>query len=164
MTIQIISLLIALLAVIIGPYISNRSNKKNLEFQFRTKIKEQWVNKLEEAAVSYLNFTMEWIERYRALCDKVKSDPSTSNFVNNEIDRLLNGINSSFIMLQLHLRSEKPEQRVILDKATEMKEIVNKKSFNEEAISNLRECHENIISNLQNIFHKERSKMAETFR
>ena len=53
MTVQILSLMIAMLAVIVGPVVTYRITKKNLEFQFRTLIQENWINKLELSAHSF---------------------------------------------------------------------------------------------------------------
>ena len=164
MVIQIISLIIALSAVIFGPIITYRITKKNLEYQFRSMTQGNWINKLEEAIHTFLIFTLEWIEKYRALCDRVKSDPSSNKEVNDDIDRMLNGINSSFIKLQLLLDIQKLDQKYILDNIIEMKSIVNSKEFDEITISKLRECHGNVIDKLKKIFHSERTKIAEVFR
>ncbi len=56
MAVQIISLVIALLAVIVGPIITYRITKKNLEFQFRSMTQGGWIDKLEATSLSFLNF------------------------------------------------------------------------------------------------------------
>ncbi len=163
MTIQIISLIIALLAVIAGPIITYRITKKNLEFQFRTMTQGGWIDKLEETSVSFLSFTLEWIEKYRALEDKVRKNPVSGESVNSEIDRIMNGINSSIIKLQLLLDSEKTDQKIISDNIIEMKSLVNSKKFDDPTISRLKECHDNIISKLKMIFHQERKKISKIY-
>ena len=91
MTIQVLSLIIALLAVIVGPIISYRIAKKNLEFQFRSMTQEKWVDKLEKASHSFLCFTLEWIEKYRGLIDGSAQNKEPVP----EINRTFDGINSS---------------------------------------------------------------------
>jgi len=160
MTIQILSLVIALLAVIVGPYITYRITKKNLEFQFRTMIKEHWVKKLEDAAHIFLNTTSEWMNKYPMIQDgswHVK-DP------NQEIDRMLDLIHSSIIKLQLLLNIEKKEQSAILDKVAIISSIVHSKVYDDNSIRTLRKTHDEMIDSLQIIFHKERTKIADIFR
>ena len=53
MTIQILSLIIALLAVIVGPIITYRITKKNLEFQFGRSFRK---NGLKNWRTPLLNF------------------------------------------------------------------------------------------------------------
>ncbi|MBM3712523.1 MAG: hypothetical protein FJW56_03690 [Actinobacteria bacterium] len=121
---------------------------------------EKWVDKLEESTHSFLNSSLEWIEKYRGLRDR----SSQLKNPNIEIDRMLNAINSSIIKLQLLLDNNKPDQKCILDNVVEMKHIINDKSFENDSISRLRVCHENIIERLKNIFHEERNKIASIFR
>lgn len=160
MTIQILSLLIALLAVLVGPILTYKKTKQQFEFQFRTSIKEHWVNSLEIAAHSFLLSTMEWIERYPAL----REASNITSVTNNEIDKMLKEINSSIIKLQLLLDEIKEEQKTILDNVTQIKSIVNKKEYDHNTIQTLRNHHDKIISTLKIIFHNERTKIAKLFR
>lgn len=160
MVIQILSLIIALLAVIVGPIITYRMTKKNLEFQFRTLIQENWVNKLEEAAHLFLNNTSEWISKYPGL----QESSLRGIEVNKEIDRMLDSINSAIIKLEFLLDFNKKEQAVILDYVASMIKIVYSKKYDEDSISILRKNHDDIISELQKIFHQERSKITNIFR
>lgn len=160
MTIQIISLIIALLAVIVGPIITNRRTKKNLEFQFGTMIKEHWVNKLEDAAHMFLNSTSEWMNKYPVIRDGSwhVQDP------NQEIDRMLDTIHSSIIKMELLLDINIKKQSVILKKVAIMSDIIHSKVYDDNSINTLRKNHDEIIDSLQNIFHKERTKIAATFK
>lgn len=160
MTIQIISLIVALLAVIVGPLITYRITKKNLEFQFRTLIQEKWVIKLEEAAHLFLNTTSEWINKYPMLQDgswKVENP-------NKEIDRMLDTINSTIIKLEFLLDNEKQDQAFILENVASMTSIIHSRVYDDSSLSKLRKNHDDIISTLQTIFHKERSKITNIFR
>jgi len=160
MTIQIISLLIALLAVLVGPFITFYVTKKNLAFQFRSLVKEHWVNKLEDAAHSFLNSTSEWMNKYPVISDGSWQVENP----NKEIDKMLDTINSSIIKLQLLLDTNKNSQGVILDKVAAMAAIIHSKVYDENSINTLRKNHNDVIDSLQEIFHKERTKMADTFR
>ena len=160
MEVQILSLIVALLAVIVGPYVTYLITKKNLEFQFRTLIQEKWVTKLEDAAHSFLNSSSEWISKYPMLQDgswEVKEP-------NKEIDRMLDSINSSIIKLEFLLDIEKENQALILEKVASMTSIIHSKVYDENSLSTLRKNHDTIISMLQKIFHEERTKMAKVFR
>jgi hypothetical protein len=157
---EITSLLIALAAVIVGPIVTYLITKKNLEFQFRTIIKEKWVDKLTEASHSFLSNTIEWIEKYRG----IKDGSAKTIKPEQEIDRMLDNINSSIVKLQLLLDKEKDDQNAILINAITIKDLVNKKLFDEITINNLRTCHEEMIDRLNKLFHQERTKMADTFR
>jgi len=160
MTIQILSLLIALLAVIVGPIITYRITKKNLEFQFRTLIKEHWVSKLEDVAHTFLNCTSEWMNKYPVIRDGSWYVENS----NKEIDRMLDTINSSIIKLELLLDINKKDQAVILEKVADMTAIIHSKVYDDNSINTLRKNHDNIIDSLQKIFHKERTKIADIFR
>lgn len=160
MTVQILSLVIALLAVIVVPFVTLRKIKKEFEFQFRTNIKENWVNNLETAAHSFLYSTIEWIEKYPSI--RESGNPSSENI--SEIDRMINAINSSIIKLQLLLDESKKEQGNILNSVVQMKSIINKKEYDVNTIQSLRNHHELIISTLKTIFHNERTKIANLFR
>ena len=160
MTIQVLSLVIALLAVIVGPIITYRITKKNLEFQFRTMIKEHWVNKLEDAAHMFLNSTSEWMNKYPVIKDGSwhLKDP------NQEIDRMLDTIHSSIIKMELLLDINKKDQAIILDKVAVMSAIIHSKVYDDNSINTLRKNHNEMIDSLQIIFHRERTKIADIFR
>jgi len=160
MTIQILSLIVALLAVIISPFVTYKITKKNLEFQFRTMIKEHWVNKLEDAAHMFLNSTSEWMNKYPVIQDGSwhVQDP------NQEIDRMLDIIISSIIKLELLLDINKKDEAFILEKVAAMTAIIHSKVYDDNSINTLRKNHDDIIDSLQKIFHKEKTKIAEIFR
>jgi|SRR3990172_13252329 len=160
MTIQIISLVIALLAVIVGPIITYRITKKNLEFQFRALIKEHWVSKLEDVAHTFLNCTSEWMNKYPVIGDGSWHVENP----NKEIDRMLDTINSSIIKLELLLDINKKDQAVILEKVAAMTTIIHSKVYDDNSVSTLRKNHDEIIDNLQKIFHRERIQMANIFK
>ena len=160
MTIQIISLIIALLAVIVGPLITYRITKKNLEFQFRTMIKEQWVNKLEEAALLFLNTSSEWINKYPL----IQNGSWQVENPNKEIDRMLDTINSAIFKLEFLLNDKKIDQELILKNVASMTSIIHSKVYDENSLSVLRANHSEIIDTLRKIFHDERSKMTDIFR
>jgi len=96
MTIQIITLIITLIAVIVGPIVTYRITKKNLEFKYLSMTQGKWIEKLEESSHSFLNSILEWIEKYPALEDGSRQ----SKEPNAEIDRMFDAINSSIIRLQ----------------------------------------------------------------
>ena len=129
MTIQILSLVVALLAVIISPFVAYRIAKKNLEFQFRTMIKEQWVNKLEDSAHMFLNTTSEWINKYPV----IKDGSWHVQDANQVIDRMLDTIHSSIIKMELLLDINKKDQSVILDKIAVMSNIIHSKVYDDNA-------------------------------
>jgi len=160
MEVQIISLIIALLAVIVGPFAVNWQNKKNHEFQFRTLVQERWVEKLEKDAYAFLNSILEWIEKYRGIMD---GSANVDN-PNKEIDRMFNAVNSSFIKLNLLLDSSKPAQIDILVNMIRIKDIVNKKLFDEESILMLRESYDIIVDRVKTVLQIERSKMTKIFK
>ena len=160
MTIQILSLIVALLAVIISPFVTYKITKKNLEFQFRTIIKEHWINKLEDAAHSFLNCTSEWMGKYPV----IKDGSWQIENPNKEIDRMLDTIHSSIIKLELLLDINKKDQSIILDKVAAMSAIIHSKVYDDNSINTLRTNHDEIIDSLQNIFHRERTKIADIFR
>lgn len=160
MTIQILSLIIALLAVIIGPIVTYKVTKKNLEFQFRSLIQEKWVDKLEVSAIGFLTSSNEWIEKYRGIQD----GSSKTKEPEREIDRMLDTINSYIIKLQLYLNTKKPLQNEILSNVIKMKAIINSKKFDEKSIAELKESYENIIENLKSILQEERSKITKIFK
>jgi hypothetical protein len=160
MTIQILSLIIALLAVVIGPIITYRITRKNLEFQFRSIIKEHWVNKLEDVGHSFLFSTSEWTDKY----PRIKNGLIKVENSDKEIERMNDSIRTSIVKLELLLDIKKIDQSFLLDNVAIMADIINSRKFDEESISVLREKHNNIIDTLQKIFHQERSKMADIFR
>ena len=160
MEIQLISLAIAFAAVIVGPIVTYQIAKKNFEFQFRTIIKEKWVDRLGEASHLFFTSVLEWIEKYRGIVDgsaKVESP-------HREIDRMFDNINSSIVKLQLLLDKEKENQKDILDLIDKMKSIVNEKLFDDKTINELRSLHQEMVAKLNSLFHHERTKMANTFR
>ena len=160
MAIQIISLIITLAAVIVGPLVTYKVTKRNLEFQFRTLIQEKWIDKLEEDVTKYLTQVVEWIEKYRAIID----GSSKIEEPEREIDRMLATLNSSIIKLQLHLNTNKPFQKEILSNVSNMKAIINSKSFEDESINSLKNSHEEIITNMKAILQEERSKITKIFK
>lgn len=164
MTIQIISLVIALLAVIVGPIITYRITKKNLEFQFRSLTQENWLSKLEDSILSFLNNSEQWIGKYRALAEIGKRDESQITTINNKIDEMLDSINSSIIKLQLHLDIQKTYQKEILENVVVIKGIINNKSFDNDSIQQIRKAYDIIIEKSQSLFKEERQKVAKIFR
>jgi hypothetical protein len=164
MEIQILSLIIAILAVIIGPFITYRITKKNLEFQFRTMTQEKWIDKLETKVGNYLNITIKWIEKYPDLIERGQKEPVQIKEINQEIDLMLDTINASVIKLDLILDSKSPHQKLIIDNVIKMKVIVNNKVFDKDSINELRKSHAIIIENAKAIFQEERSKIAKIFR
>jgi len=160
MEIQIISLLIAFAAVVVGPIVTYFIAKNNLEFQFRTIIKEKWVDKLGETSHLFLTSVLEWIEKYQSIVD----GSSRVENPNREIDRMFDNINSSIVKLQLLLVKEKENQKNILDLIDTIKSIVNKKLFDDKTINDLRTIHQEMVDKLNSLFHQERTKMADTFR
>lgn len=161
MTIQILSLIIALLAVIAGPIITYIVTKKNLESQFRLTVPIKWLDKLEEAAHSYLFATLGWIEKYRGVTDTKFYQKEDAI---KEINLMFDSINSAFIKLQLQLDEKKPIQKEILNNAVLIKDIINKKLFDDESINKLRTAHETIIANVKIILQDERSKITKVFK
>ncbi len=160
MIIQILSLIIALLAVIIGPILTYRITRKNLEFQFRSIIKEHWVNKLEDVAHSFLFSTSEWTDKY----PRIKNGLIKVDNPDQEIERMNDSIRTSVVKFELLLDIKKTDQSILLDNVVIMTDIIHSRKFDDESISLLREKNNNIIDTLQKIFHQERSKMANTFR
>ncbi|MBK9097513.1 MAG: hypothetical protein IPM14_05165 [bacterium] len=161
MAVQIISLIIALLAVIAGPIITYIVTKKNLESQFRLTVPIKWLEKLEEAAHSYLFASLEWIEKYRGVTDSkfYQKEDATK-----EINRMFDAINSAFIKLQLQLDEKKSIQKEILNNAVLIKDIINEKLFDEASLNKLRTAHDAIIEKVKIILQGERSKITKVFR
>lgn len=164
MTIQILSLIIALLAVIVGPIITYRITKKNLEFQFRTLIQEKWIEKLENTAIEFLNSNVQWVEKYRGLMMRGAQGTESLTDINRTIDNMLDSINTSLIKLQVMLDETKPNQKEIIVKSVLMKNIVLKNDIDEHNLNELFVAHETIIKNLKTIFHDERKKITNIFR
>lgn len=164
MAIQIISLLIALLAVIVGPIITYRITKNNLEFQFRSMIQSNWLTKLEDAILTFLNNSEQWIGKYPHLVESAKEDPTKIDENNQEIDKLFDAISASIIKLQLHLDSSKNDQRSIMDCVIQIKEIINSRAFDQPSIDDIRNLHDTIIEKSKKIFKEERQKLTGTFR
>lgn len=164
MTIQILSLIIAMLAVIVGPIVTYRITKRNLEFQFRTLIQEKWIDKLETTALEFLNSNVQWVEKYKGLMMRGAQGTITLGEVNQSIDSMLDSINSSIIKLQILLDDTKSIQKEIIEKSILMKSIVLKNDINEQNLNQLFESHETIIMNLKKIFQEERHKLTKTFR
>ena len=163
MEIQIISLIIALLAVIIGPFITYRITKKNLEFQFLTMTQEKWIDKLEETVFNYLNNTVQWIEKYPALVERGKQEPDSRKVINQEIDTMLNAINASIIKLDILLDTRILDQKIIIDNISKMKAIVNSKVYDKNNIALLIESHSNIVDRAKAIFQEERRRISKIF-
>jgi len=164
MTIQIISLIIALLAVIVGPIITYKITKSNLEFQFRTMTQSNWLTKLEDAILTFLTNSEQWIGKYPQLVESAKEDPSKIDENNKEIDRLFDVISASIIKLQLFLDDQKSDQKSIMGSVVKIKEIINSKAFDEESINKIRTLHDSVIDNAKKIFKEERKKLTTTFR
>ena len=160
MIFQILLLIIAILAVIVCPIITYRITRKNLKFQFRTLIQENWLTKLEDAAHSFLNSSSEWISKFPALQDGTTG----VNEVNKEIYRMLDRINSSIIKLEFLLNIEQYDQAFILENVASITTIIHSRVYDEISLSKLRKNHADIISVLQKIFHQERSKITIIFR
>lgn len=161
MAIQVISLIIALFAVIAGPIITYIVTKKNLESQFRLTVPIKWLDKLEEAAHSYLFASLEWIEKYRGVTDTKFYQKEDAI---KEINRMFDAINSAFIKLQLQLDEKKSIQKEILDNAVLIKDIINEKLFDEASLNKLRTAHDAIIEKVKIILQGERSKITKVFR
>ncbi|MCB9211594.1 MAG: hypothetical protein H6609_19700 [Ignavibacteriales bacterium] len=164
MAIQIISLLIALLAVIVGPIITYRITKKNLEFQFRSLTQENWITKLEESILSFLTHTEQWIGKYQYLVESGLADHTKIDPNNQQIDELLDAINSAIIKLQLHLEEAKPDQKEMMLNVAEIKEIINTRVYDEQSVQKLKNLHYNIIEKAKLLFKEERQKIAGIFR
>jgi hypothetical protein len=164
MEIQILSLIIAILAVIIGPLVTYIITKKNLEFQFRTMTQEKWVEKLDAAICNYLSITIRWIEKYPALVEFGHQNPNEITVINGEMDKMLDAINNSIIKLDLLLDSQSPQQKNIIDNVIIMKRLVNNKVFDKDSINELKKSHSIIIENAKAIFKEERNKLTKIFK
>ncbi|MEK6552532.1 MAG: hypothetical protein AABZ54_03685 [Bacteroidota bacterium] len=164
MEIQIISLIIALAAVIVGPFVTYRITKKNLEFQFRTLTQEKWIDKLELEIVNYLYAITQWIEKYPSLMEKGQTDFSRVNEINLEIDRMLDEISISIIKLDLILDASISSQKIILNNVAEMKKIVNSKVYDKNSKARLMLLYDIIVEKAKTIFQDERKKTAKIFR
>ena len=159
MTAQILTAIAAILAVVIGPWISYRVAKKNIEFSYRSMVNSTWLDKLDKSVHSFLFSTLEWIEKYPVIKDGSSQIPEP----NREVDRMFDSINSSIIKLQLLLDKTDSDQNEILENVIEIKTIVNEKSFDEEPINKLRAKHELITNNVINLFKQERKKIKKIF-
>ncbi len=159
MTAQILTAIAAILAVVIGPWISYRVAKKNLEFNYRSVVNSTWLDKLDKSVHLFLFSTLEWIEKYPGIQD------GSSQLLepNREIDRMFDSINSAIIKLQLLLDKTDADQNEILDTVKEMKQIINEKRFDAESINNLKEKHELITNKVGGLFKKERKKIKKIF-
>lgn len=164
MVVEIISLCVALVAVIVGPIVSYKITKKNMEFQFRTLTQEKWIDKLEKATLDFMTSCVAWIEKYPAI--KEKSEIELENIIefNNQIDTMLDSINSSIIKIHILLDENKFDQKSILEKIFKMKSIINSKDFSGETIAILRELHVEIFNELKIIFSAERKKIAKIYK
>jgi len=165
MEIQIITLIIAFAAVIVGPFISYRIAKKNLAFQFRTLTREKWINILEAEIVNYLFSINQWVEKYPSLVEKGRMGISEFqiNEVNQEINRMQDAITSSIIKLDLILDKSVFPQKVIMNNIVEMKKIINSKIYDKESKARLMLLYEIIVENSKIIFQEERKKTEKIF-
>jgi hypothetical protein len=159
MTAQILTAVAAILAIIVGPWISYRVAKKNLEFNYRSMVNSTWLDKLDKSVHLFLYSTLEWIEKYPAIKDGSSQLPEP----NREIDRMFDSINSAIIKLQLLLDPTDTDQNQILENVIEIKKIINEKRFDEESINDLREKHELITNNIGRLFKKERTVIKKIF-
>lgn len=164
MAIEIFSLIVALLAVIVGPMITYRITKKNLEFQFRTKTQENWIVKLDVAAVDFLNSSHQMFEKYPTLMERFYNDPKIKTEVNNQIDAMIDSMNLAMIRFQLLLDDSQPLQKAIIEETMKMKKILLKQDLNAEKVETLGESHEKIIKNFKAVLHNERSKITKLYR
>lgn len=160
MAIQILTLIIAILAVIFGPLISYKIAKKNLEFNYRTIIKARWLNELRNNVHLFLDSVLEWFEKYPG----IKEGILPREQANKEIDRMLDKINSSFIQLQLQLDINDTLQKEIIDNIVKIKEIINCKKYDQATINDLRKRHEDIVEKFKVMFNKERMKIRKIFK
>lgn len=165
MQLQILSLIIALAAVLVGPYISYRIAKKNLSFQFRSLTKEKWIEKLETEIVNYLFAITQWIEKYPALKEKGQKEINLDkiNEINHEIDLMQDAIITSIIKLDLFLDKRIQLQKTILTSVVGMKEIVNSKIYDKDTKAKLMLLYEIIVENSKIIFQEERKKTEKIF-
>ena len=161
MNTEILSLVVAALAVLISPIVTYRVNKKNLEFKFRTMLQESWIEKLESAAHDFLNASSKFIGKYKSNNYKVAYG---SNERIKEIDQLLDDINSSFIKLDLHLDENKNYQKEIHSSASKLLELFWLKDKYEENHSEITKCYDEVVKNMKLIISDERKKISRTFR
>jgi hypothetical protein len=162
--IEIISLLIALLAVIVSPFISYKIAKKNLEFQFRNMTQEKWIDKLEIAAVDFLDNCNKWIEKYRGLFERVSNGSLKIEDANNLIDEMFDKMNIAIIKISLYLDESKQEQNEIIESVVKIKQVILSKTFNENNIELCRENYDKILTNLKLIIKNERKSITKLFR
>lgn len=163
MEIQIISLVIALAAVIVAPLVTYRITKKNLEFQFRTHTQEKWIDKLETEIVNYLFAIIQWVEKYPGLSEEQKNKDCITE-VNLDTDKMLDAINTSIIKLDLLLDNNKSEQKTIISSVEEMKKIVNSKVYDKDSKAKLMLLYEIIVKYSKTIIKDERKKITNIFR
>ena len=164
MTIQILSLVIALLAVIVGPIITYHITKKNLEFQFISMTQEGWIAKLYDASLEFLTNSHSMFEKYPTLMERFKVDDSLKNETNIIIDEMIDSINLSMVKFQLLLKDDEPIQQEIISETLKMKKILLKQQMTQENVTSLSVSHEKIIKNLKEIMHTERSKISNIFK
>lgn len=164
MTIQIISLSIAFIAVIVGPIITYKMMKKKFEFHFISMVHGKWIDKLEDNVITYLNNTVQWIEKYPGLVEKGKNNPLFLREVNDNIDRMLDEINVSIIRLQLLLDTKSRDQKEILNNVIIMKDIINSKDYDENSIIKLRNAHEIIIDKVKKVFTDKRNAIVKIYK
>ncbi|MBS3944384.1 MAG: hypothetical protein KGZ42_02725 [Melioribacter sp.] len=164
MEIQIISLIIAFVAVIVGPIVTYRITKKNLEFQFRTITQEKWIDKLESEISNYLFAITHWVEKYPGLAERVQHDNSRINEINLEIDKMLDVIIMSIIRLDLILDRSHSVQKRIMVNVEEMKKIVNNKIFDNNSKAHLMLLYEIIVDSTKEILKEEKKKTQKIFR
>lgn len=164
MEIQIITLVIALAAVIVGPFVTYRITKKNLEFQFRTIIHEKWIDKLESEISNYLFTIVQWVERYPSLVEQRQKEGSRINEINKEIDQMLDEINISIIKLDLILDKNNASQKIILGNVGEMKKIINSKVYDKDSKAMLMLLYDIIVEKAKTIFQDERHKTSKIFK
>lgn len=162
--VEIISLVIALLAVIVSPFISYKIAKKNLEFQFRNMTQEKWIDKLEQVAIEYLDSSNKWIEKYKGLIERVSNNKLGIDEANNLIDEMFDKMNIAIIKISLYLDETKTEQKEVLDSVFEIKKIILSKNYNEKNIDQLGRNYNKVLSNLKQIFLSERKKITKLFR
>lgn len=163
MEIQIISLIIALAAVIVAPLVTYRITKKNLEFQFRTHTQEKWIDKLETEIVNYLFAITQWVEKYPGLSEGQKNKDRITE-IKLDIDKMLDAINTSIIKLDLLLDNNKSEQKTIISSVEEMKKIVNSKVYDNDSKAKLMLLYEIIVKYSKTIIKDERKKIINIFR
>lgn len=164
MEIQIISLIIAFAAVIIGPLVTYRITKKNLEFQFRTMTQEKWIEKLESEVGNYLFSIVQWIEKYPGLVERGRKEMNQKNEINVEIDRMLDTINISTIKLDLILDLNDANQKVIVENVIKMKQIVNGKIYDKNSKADLMKSYTIIVEMSKTIFQNERKEIVKIYK